>query len=1067
MNSADGTVSVIANATTTLGAQNFSEDTLQTVTFPTQAGQSAVQLVATAVAPATSSKTPPTRLVYVTDQKNTELWAFDISTISQGNAAAKPVTIAAGSCSPLFTKPGAIAIASPGSSIFAYVANSDGTVSVINLATSTCVAKTAALGTIARIAVSPDMNEVFVIASTVGAGSSLWEIDTTATPQTAVQINTAAISLSAPVSLSVQNDSAGCYFLSIGEGNSILILAAVGPSGDADSNCPDNVTPTTAQSILPPTEPAITLTGANPVSLVSTFAPGTNPGSIYVADAAGDSVWEVDCFAPNLPPSYQCNVNQATPLTLNGNATPTTIGISLAQTVGIATAAVTNQYLYVAGTSSEGSVLQYSNVGAEEGLFSLTTSSVTVGNGPQGLIFSGPDPKDPPVTWFMIGAGNGTNGGAANFQGSTWVMPVTNVFTALGGTIVDLSSPTPTLSLNFGTTAANGQFPSVAIFCAPFGSETGGVTSCPGTDGVQAANAVGGTSSTTSGGGGQGGQTTGLDLPASTVFTVTLEACSEATCPTPANPATDTVLTQQVSAGGVCALTVTPSPNTGLNNVAIGQPVNAQINCVAPASGVPPSGDDLTATINWISTTGTVSCTPQTCTLSTPVNGYLYENATMSFASNTYTAAGTYPITIKGTDTTEKVPIFFSGTLPTVIVNGPTMSVSPTGTAGAPIQVQLLGTQAFSGTLDFSVGTPTVTWTLTSNGTACAPACGTISNELATQITGTLDYNISATYNAPSGVFSGTITLAVVGSGANTQAFIVTTASVTTPPPACTFTAPPTSGQTGLAVTVTLACTAPPGDLLSVTVNWSDGQPETVPGTADGTGAATLTFTHTYANPANYAVSITSIQDTTTQLTGAPPAALSVTIYLTPTVTPVQTSITLAAGQSVTFAVNFTSGPSDANLTLSNFVCQNQPTGVNCAFSPSSITLDANGNSSDTLELTVSLVAPPTLSRAAPFRDPRQILLASLWGLPLFGLVLLGAVPGDKQRKRRRQAWCAMLFILVLALMWMPACSSVSQSNVACPTCAPPGGPYPITVTGSSANPELQASTVFQLTVAQ
>ena len=43
---------------------------------------------------------------------------------------------------------------------------------------------------------------------------------------------------------------------------------------------------------------------------------------------------------------------------------------------------------------------------------------------------------------------------------------------------------------------------------------------------------------------------------------------------------------------------------------------------------------------------------------------------------------------------------------------------------------------------------------------------------------------------------------------------------------------------------------------------------------------------------------------------------------------------------------------------------------------------------------------------------------------------------------------------------------SKDQTNVACPTCAAPGT-YPVTVTGSSANPELQASTVFQLTVAQ
>jgi hypothetical protein len=1060
VNSTDGTITVLANATTTLDAQAFSEDTMQTVTFPTQAGQSAVQLVATAVAPAAGNKTPPTRLVYVTDQKNNQLWAFDISTISQGNATAKPVTITAGSCSPLFNKPGAIVIATPGSSIFAYVANSDGTVSIINLSTSSCVAKSAALGTITAMAASPDMNEVFILTSTVGAAAALWEMPTST--QTAVQINAAAVKLANPVSINVQNDAAGCYFLAIGDkGNSNLFLAAVGPSGGTDTNCPANVTPTTAEIV--DSQTPITIAGSNPVSVVSTLVPGPNSGSIYVADAGNNEVWEFDCSAPSTPP-VTCFLNDLTPVALTGGATPTTMGISLAQTIGVATAAVTHQYLYVAGTGSSGSVFDYADVafqfqGLTEG---LSASSLTLGNGPQGLIFSGPDPKDPPVTWFIS-----ASGGGANFQGSTWVMPTSGLLTILGSTIVDLSSPTPNLNLNFGTTAANGGFGSAIIYCAPFGGGTG-ETTCPADSGVAGANGVGGQSSTTSGGGGQGGQPTGLDLPASTVFTITLEACSEAAgCPATPNPATDTVLSQQISAGGVCTLTVTPTPSTALNNVAIGQPLNAQINCVAPAPNIPPVGDNLTATIIWkTGTTGTVSCTAQTCTLSAPVNGYLYEDATMNFASNSYTAAGTYPITISGTDTTEKVPILFTGTLPTIVVNGPAISVSPAGSASNPTPVQLLTTQAFAGTLDFSASTPTVTWTLTADGVACSPACGTITNTQATQISGTLDYNISATYNAPSGLVAGTIILTVAGAGTSTQAFIATTASSTNPPPACAFSSPPTSGQTGLAVTVTLACTAPAGDSLSATVNWSDGEPLTVTGTGDGSVPVTLTFTHTYANVGNYAVSVTSIQDTTTNLTGTPPAALSVTVYETPTVTPLQTAVSLAAGQSVTFAVNFSGGLPDAGITLTNFACQNLPTGASCAFSPASITLDANGNSNNTLELTVSLVAPPSLTRAAPARDSQQILLASIWGLPLFGLAILGAVPGDKERKRRRQVWCALLFILVLVLMWMPACSSVSQSNVACPTCAPPGT-YPITVTGSSVNPALQASTVFQLTVSQ
>jgi acylphosphatase len=1053
VNSADGTVTVLANATTTLDAQNFSEDTLQTVSFPTQSGQSAVQLVATAVAPAAGGKNPPTRLVYVTDQKNNQLWSFDISTISQANAVAKPVTIAAGSCSPVFNKPGAIVIATPGSSIFGYVANQgDGTVSIINLSTSTCAAKTAALGTITGIAASPDMNEVFVLTSTVGAAAALWEIDTST--QTATKINTSAVGLSNPVSINVQNDASGCYFLAIGDkGNSGVFLAGVGPASDA--NCPANATPTTAAIVDSQTNP-VTLSGqnsANPISIASTVVPGQSSGSIYVADAANNAVWEIDCVTDG---GLICFVNQSSPIVLNDGATPTTMAISVTQSVG----ETTNQYLYVAGTTSSGPELQNSNIGASGGLFSFSDSSVIAGNGPQSLIFTIPDPKDPPVTWFIS-----ASGGSGFFRGPTWVMPTTGVLTILGSTIVDLSLPNPTLNLNFGTTAANGQFGSAIIYCAPFGTQNQAATTCPADDGVAGANAVGGQSSTTSGGGGPGGNETGLDLPASTVFTITLEACSEATCPTTPNPATDTVLSQQIAAGGVCALTLTPSPNTGLNNVAIGQPVNAQIDCVAPATPKPIAGDNLTATITWkTGTTGTVSCTPQTCTVGTPVGGYTYENATMSFPSNTYTAAGNYPITIQGSDTTEGVPILFTGTLPTVVVNGPTISVSPAGTASNPTPVQLLRTQAFTGTLDFSASTPTVTWTLSSGGAPCSPGCGTITNTQATQITGTLDYNISATYNAPSGLVAGTIILTVAAEGASTQAFLATTASVTTPPPACTLSSPPTSGQTGLAVTVTLSCTAPAGDSLSATVNWSDGAPQTMPGTANGTGTATLTFTHTYATVGNYAVSVTSIQDVTTGFTGTPPAAFSVTVYQTPTVTPVQTTVSLAAGQSVTFAVNFSGGVSDANITLTNFACQNLPTGASCAFSPASITLDGNGNSTNTLELTVSLTAPPTLSRFAPSGDSRQILLASIFGLPLFGLVILGAVPGDKERKRQRQVWCALLFILVL--MWMPACSSVSQSNVACPTCAPPGT-YPVTVTGSSVNPDLQASTVFQLTVSQ
>jgi hypothetical protein len=1196
VNSTDRTVTVFGSATVSVGGQSYSDDTLQTVTFPTQSGQSAPGLVGTAAAPAAGSNTPPARLVYVTDQTNNQLWAFDVSTISQANAVAKPVSFATGSCTtPLFNQPGAIVIATPSSfpsGLASVVNQGNGTVSIIDLGAASCVAQTSALGTITGITASPDMTEVFVLATNVGTppAPALWVINATATP-TATQIDMSQVKLVNPISIAVQNDTASCYFIAIGDqGNSTLFIAAVGPANNTDTNCPDGVTPTAA--LLVQSVSLADTVAPNPIGAVSTFAPGLSGGQVYVADAANNLVWEVDCSVPNEPPVYACDVSDSGPVGLTNNATPTTIGLSLLQTIPVdITAAkrqvkrvrkaakpaaeedLTFQYLYVAGTSSSGLVFDYADVGfcCVDILESFNSSAVTVGNGPQGLNFSGVDPSSPPVTWFMTGVQGTTSVGGTLLGGPIWVMPVTGELNALGSTIVNLNSAnSPTFSLNFGTTAVNGLFPATTLFCAPFDSNLGGIADCPGSSPEPGVNALGGSSSTTSGG--EGGS-----LPASTVFTVTLEACSEAPCPASPSPSTDTVLTQQVNAGAVCTLSLTPSPNTGLDNVSIGQTVNAEITCVAPVSGATaPVGDGISATIEWApgATIGPpITCTTETCTLSTPVNGYQYENAVMPFPPNSYGAAGNYTVSVNGTDTAEGVPIFLTGTsgmqtitvvgpsvtvspastvsqplpvllsgteaftgvvnnsataptvtwtltsggsacspacgtmsnetvssLPTtgtlnyniaatytapaavfagtitltvsadganaqafLVINGPTISVNPAGTSSAPLQVQLLGTQAFSGVAGNSPGTPTVTWMLTSGGSACSPACGAISNTQTAVIAGTPNYNISATYTAPAAVFAGTITLTVSANGVNAQAFIQTTTSTTTPPPSCSFSSPPATGQTGLAVTVTLACTGPANDSLSATVDFSDGAPVITTGTIIQSGSLTLTFAHTYSSAGTYAVSVTSIADTTSGLFGTPPAALSIVVYLTPTVTPVQSSVPLAPGQSATFGVNFAGGLSDANLTFTNFACQNLPTGATCTFSPASITLDANGNSNNTLQVTVTL-ASSTSAREVQPRSPQQMLLvASLWSVPLFGIVFLGAGSGGRG-KRRRQVWCGLLLVLVLMLMWIPACSSVSQSTLACPTCATPGN-YTVNVTGSSVNPALQATTVFTLQV--
>ena len=1104
VNSTSGTVTVFANAASALSAKSFSEDTLQTVSFPTQSGQSAPSLVAAAVAPAEGTNTPKSRFVYVTDQANNQLWSFDVSTISQANAVAKPVSIAAGSCSgTLFNQPSQIVIATPGSSALAYVANKgNGTVTVVNVAASTpsCVAiiSNASLGagTITALGTSAasDMTDVFVLTTTPAIAT----INTGTQTATKLTLNPDQnqppdpFSLSSPASISVQDDGAHCYYFAVGDkGNGKISLAAAADAAGACSALQSGgltvgqatlIQPITLGVFAPPPKTP------NPVSLVSTVSSATNSGSIYVADAANDDLWGIDCSVS----SGGCVVSTGSAITDSSEnpVTPSGLAITVLQTSG----ETVNQYVYVTGTSTAGAFFEYSDVGASEGeVDSLNISSLTPGSGPQSLSFSAVDPNDPPVAWL-------TPNSSASPQGPVWVVRPNSGLTVLGASILPLTEAHTGLTLNLGLAnfkCANFENPSnpagtcTSTDAATAGEITGGSGNNNTNDNLPGTNGLGGNGSNSS-----DGNANNLNLSASTVFTVTLASCYNPstsggiTCPT--SSTADTQVAQQVFAGIVCtSFQIGPSASLALK-----QAVTATAICYSPANANGPNGfDGFTATVNWgdgsmpqNSTTTPVTCPGTGCATQTvsPIGSgagnYQYEIATLTFMyANGYSTTGMHPIMATVQDTSESnITGYFTTSSSTtatqiVTVNALSLAISPTGSSSSPLQVKIsttsqVSTQPFAGTVSFATSTPTVTAALTASGTACSPGCGTISTVTVTPVSGTTTYNISATYTAPATLFTGTITLTFnANSGAATaQAFIATTTGSSSAPPSCSFSSPPTNGQTALALSVALACTAPAGDALTATVNWSDGSPSTVTGTATG-GSVTLTFTHTYANIGSYAVSVTSITDTTTGFSGTPPSAIAIKIYLTPTVTPTQAALaTIGLGQSASFSVNIAGGTTDANVTFSSFACSGLPMGATCTFSPSSITLDANGNSTAPLVVTITLAGATTaLLRPEPANSrPPLTLLVSIWGLPGLGLILLAASDSRRDRRKgeRRHIWVALL--LVLVILWMPACSSVQQSNVTCTTCAQ-SGTYPITITAKSINPALQATTVFTLTVAQ
>ncbi len=142
------------------------------------------------------------------------------------------------------------------------------------------------------------------------------------------------------------------------------------------------------------------------------------------------------------------------------------------------------------------------------------------------------------------------------------------------------------------------------------------------------------------------------------------------------------------------------------------------------------------------------------------------------------------------------------------------------------------------------------------------------------------------------------------------------------------------------------------------------------------------------------------------------------------TITPSATSATVTAGSSATYTLTITpTNHYNGTITLS---CGTLPALTSCTFNPPSVTLD--GNTPATVTVTIGTTAVSAALK--PLHPNSPILLASLSGMGLFGMVLAGSL-------KKRNHWLGVLtgmFILIMAFSLVGCGGSSSNPAVTNPT---------------------------------
>jgi hypothetical protein len=193
------------------------------------------------------------------------------------------------------------------------------------------------------------------------------------------------------------------------------------------------------------------------------------------------------------------------------------------------------------------------------------------------------------------------------------------------------------------------------------------------------------------------------------------------------------------------------------------------------------------------------------------------------------------------------------------------------------------------------------------------------------------------------------------------------------------------------------------------------------------------------------------------------PPSVVLTVLQTTTIAPPVSMSTVNAiqGQTVTVPFLFSGGP--AGITFTAITCAVAPPGPTCTVSPTSVTLDANGNAN--IQVTIMTTGPATALLVPRSENQQAVLSASLLSVPGLGLLLLGL--GVFTTKSRRSSVVLTLFLLVSLGIFGTGCGSTTRSSaLPCKSCTAAGS-YTVTVTATSQKPVLQASGIVRVVVSQ
>jgi hypothetical protein len=167
---------------------------------------------------------------------------------------------------------------------------------------------------------------------------------------------------------------------------------------------------------------------------------------------------------------------------------------------------------------------------------------------------------------------------------------------------------------------------------------------------------------------------------------------------------------------------------------------------------------------------------------------------------------------------------------------------------------------------------------------------------------------------------------------------------------------------------------------------------------------------------------------------------------------------TVRAGETTSYALAIR--PVNGLAGTVRLSCGGAPRGATCTVAPSTVTLDGSSLGQATVRVTTTArgLAGPGTQLRPPVGLPRSLPL-------VLGLMSLAALA--TLRTRRRRAWVALSFSLLLVLVWV-ACGG-GGSTLTSPGSGTPAGTYMLTVTGTYTPPsggvELTHDTTLTLTV--